>query len=122
MTDARRQLARAVIALEPAGPPFRAAQRQRAGLPCGLTAVPLQSGLGGIPVVIVSAEASAQPHQDTAARDCLEQAGAEVELLRLAEHGVRGNGHGMIFERNHFEVLGVVLAAIERLVPAPAPA
>ncbi len=43
------------------------------------------------------------------------KAGAEVELLRLAEHGVTGNGHGMIFERNHLEVLSVVLAAIEQI-------
>ncbi len=120
MADARPQLVRAVIALEPSGPPFRAAQGPRAGLPCGLTAVPLRSGLGGIPVVIVSAEASTQRQHDTAVRDyLLEQAGAEVELLRLAEHGVSGNGHGMIFERKHFEVLGVVLAALERLVPPP---
>jgi hypothetical protein len=39
----------------------------------------------------------------------LEQGGCSVDLIRLADHGVRGNGHGMMFERNNREVLGVVL-------------
>jgi pimeloyl-ACP methyl ester carboxylesterase len=116
MADARPELVRAVVALEPAGPPFRVREGPRAGLPCGLTAAPLHSGLSQLAVVLVCAEASTQhPHQ-APARDYLEQAGADVELLLLAEHGVKGNGHGMIFERNHLEVLGVVRAAIERLV------
>jgi pimeloyl-ACP methyl ester carboxylesterase len=115
MADARPDLVRGIVALEPAGPPFRAREGPRAGLACGLTATPLGAGLRGTPVVLVSAQASPQRHQDVAVRDYLAEAGAEVQLLRLAEHGVTGNGHGMIFERNHLEVLGVVLAAIERI-------
>ena len=49
-------------------------------------------------------------------RDYLTETGAEVELLRLADHGVRGNGHGMIFERNHLQVLDVVMDALGRLL------
>ena len=48
-------------------------------------------------------------HFDTEVRDYLADAGANVELLRLADHGVHGNGHGMIFERNHLKVLDVVM-------------
>jgi hypothetical protein len=59
-------------------------------------------------------------HDDRAARDYLVELGAQVELIRLADHGIRGNGHGMIFERNHLEVLDVVLAALEPIVPASA--
>ena len=39
-----------------------------------------------------------------------------MQLLRLAEHGVTGNGHGMIFERNHVEVLNVVMNALQPIL------
>jgi pimeloyl-ACP methyl ester carboxylesterase len=135
MADARPELVLAIVALEPIGPPFRPASVNGAGLPWGLTAAPPRSattadpdrapasgtvadslpGLAGIPIVLVSAEASAQRHFDTASYGFLARGGNPVELLRLADVGVRGNGHGMIFERNHLEVLAPVLDAIERL-------
>ena len=112
---ARREQVRAVVALEPFGPPYRPAGDGLPGLPHGLTAIPLE-GLAGIPVLLVTAEASLLGHFDTAVRDYLIEAGAEVELLRLADHGVHGNGHGMIFERNHLQVLDVVMDALGRLL------
>jgi hypothetical protein len=39
----------------------------------------------------------------------LQQGGCTVDLLRLADHGVHGNGHGMMFERNNREVLDVIV-------------
>jgi pimeloyl-ACP methyl ester carboxylesterase len=111
----RPGLVRAIVALEPFGPPFRPAADGLPGLPHGLTAVPME-GLQGIPVLLVTAEASLFGHFDTEVRDYLTQTGAEVELLRLADHGVRGNGHGMIFERNHLQVLDVVMDALGRLL------
>src|SRR6185312_10095561 len=98
---ARPKLVRAVVALEPFGPPFRPAEGGLPGLPHGLTAVALDGSLSDMPVLLVTAEASILGHFDTQVRDHLSDAGARVELLRLAEHGVHGNGHGMIFERNH---------------------
>jgi hypothetical protein len=73
--------------------------------------VPVE-GLKGIPVLLVTAEASLLGHFDAEVRDYLTELGAEVELLRLADHGVHGNGHGMIFERNHLQVLDVVMDAL----------
>jgi pimeloyl-ACP methyl ester carboxylesterase len=112
---ARPQLVRAVVALEPFGPPFRPAADGLPGLAHGLTAVPLQ-GLGDVPVLLVTAEASLLGHFDTEVRDYLTGAGAHVQLLRLADHGVHGNGHGMIFERNHLQVLDVVMEQLDGLL------
>jgi hypothetical protein len=39
-------------------------------------------------------------------------------VLRLADHGVHGNGHGMIFERNHLQVLDVVMEQLTGLLAA----
>jgi pimeloyl-ACP methyl ester carboxylesterase len=117
---ARPELVRAIVALEPFGPPFRPAADGLPGLAHGLTAIPLE-GLPGIPVLLVTAEASLLGHFDTAVRDYLTEAGAHVELLRLADHGVHGNGHGMIFERNHLQVLDVVMDALAALLGAPDP-
>jgi len=115
---ARPKLVRAVVALEPFGPPFRPAEGGLPGLPHGLTAVPLDGSLSDMPVLLVTAEASILGHFDTQVRDHLADAGARVELLRLAEHGVHGNGHGMIFERNHLQVLDVVMDGLARLLHA----
>jgi pimeloyl-ACP methyl ester carboxylesterase len=111
----RPQLVRAIVALEPFGPPFRPAADGLPGLPHGLTAVPL-AGLSDVPVLLVTAEASLLGHFDTEVRDYLAEAGARVQLLRLADHGVHGNGHGMIFERNHLQVLDVVMEQLDGLL------
>jgi pimeloyl-ACP methyl ester carboxylesterase len=111
----RPQLVRAIVALEPFGPPFRPAADGLPGLPHGLTAVPIE-GLNDVPVLLVTAEASLLGHFDTEVRDYLAGAGAHVQLLRLAEHGIHGNGHGMIFERNHLQVLDVVMEQLDGLL------
>jgi hypothetical protein len=69
-----------------------------------------------MPVLLVTAEASLLGHFDTAVRDHLVEAGANVQLMRLAEHGVHGNGHGMIFERNHLQVLDAVMDQLTGLL------
>jgi pimeloyl-ACP methyl ester carboxylesterase len=113
----RPELVRAIVAIEPIGPPFREAiPGVGLALPSGLTAVPL-SGLDGLPVVLVSAEASMFRHFDAATRDFLVAHGAAVNLVALADHGVHGNGHGMTFERNHLDVLDVVMTSLQKVVP-----
>ena len=72
---ARPNLVRAVVALEPFGPPYRPAADGLPGLPHGLTAVPLE-GLNDVPVLLVTAEASLLSHFDTEVRDYLTEAGA----------------------------------------------
>ncbi len=116
---ARPKLVRAIVALEPFGPPFRPAADGLPGLPHGLTAAPLDGSLSDVPVLLVTAEASLLGHFDTEVRDYLAEAGANVQLLRLADHGVHGNGHGMIFERNHLAVLDVVMDQLAGLLALP---
>ena len=71
-------LVRAVVALEPFGPPHRPAADGPPGPAHGLTAVPLE-GLDGVPVLLVTAEASLLSHFDTEVRDYLTKAGATVD-------------------------------------------
>ncbi|MGE5293135.1 MAG: hypothetical protein ACM3ML_39310 [Micromonosporaceae bacterium] len=74
-----------------------------------------------VPIALVSAEASPFAAFDTATSAFLEQGGCTVDLIRLADHGVHGNGHGMMFERNNREVLDVILrwlAGVRRTLPA----
>jgi len=152
MADRRPDLVRALVAIEPLGPPFLAGGPGGLSLPWGLTAAPLtfdppagdpaefvlttlagpdggpQRGpeagpalrlqadparrlpnVSRVPIALVSAEASPFAHFDGVTSAFLEQAGCAVDLIRLADHGVHGNGHGMMFERNNREVLEVIL-------------
>jgi len=60
------------------------------------------------PVAIVTAEASfVAPNPGAVAY--LKQAGVFAEEIRLAEHGIHGNGHLMMGEKNNREVLQPVL-------------
>jgi pimeloyl-ACP methyl ester carboxylesterase len=117
MAAERPELVRALVALEPFGPPYRPADGGLPGLPDGLTAVAL-GDLAGVSILQVSAEASPLRHFDAEVRDHLAGAGARVELMQLADHGVHGNGHGMIFEANHLEVLEAVVGELERFAPS----
>jgi pimeloyl-ACP methyl ester carboxylesterase len=75
--------------------------------------------LASFPIAVVSAEASVFVHIDDHTVEFLRQAGCDVERVRLAEHGVHGNGHGMMLERNSTEALGVIVDWLDRRVPAP---
>ena len=65
--------------------------------------------LAGIPIAIVEAEASLFANSCPATAAFLEQAGCRVERIVLAEHGVHGNGHLMMLERNNCDALGPIL-------------
>ena len=43
----------------------------------------------------------------------LNDAGCAAERLHLPDHGVRGNGHGIMLERNNREALGAILAWLD---------
>jgi pimeloyl-ACP methyl ester carboxylesterase len=60
------------------------------------------------PIAVVTGEASLFVQFDRHLVAFLEQAGCEVQLIRLAEHGVRGNSHGIMLERNHEQALAVL--------------
>ncbi|HTW73585.1 MAG TPA: alpha/beta fold hydrolase [Steroidobacteraceae bacterium] len=106
--DVRPQQVKALIALEPSTPSPGPAFGPRG------TPIPSLRHLQGLPVAVVSAEASAASEPDARTVDALRQAGCAVEHLRLAELGIHGNGHYLMMERNHGEILQALLAWLQR--------
>jgi pimeloyl-ACP methyl ester carboxylesterase len=66
------------------------------------------ANLSRFPIAVMTAEASMFLGFDRHLVAHLEQGGCDVELVRLADEGVHGNGHGMMLERNHAQALDVV--------------
>jgi pimeloyl-ACP methyl ester carboxylesterase len=106
---ARPGLVRAIVAVEPFGPPF-AAIPGIGELSHGLTAVPLEATFDGLPVAVVTAEASGHAAADHETAAHLKRLGADVTEMRLADLGIHGNGHLMMLERNNAEIVGVICA------------
>lgn len=119
VADRRPGKVKAIVAVEPMGPPF-ATIPNIGRLDWGLTAVPLSwdpqptspealqaappgsyrlPTLDGVPIVAVTAEASAFAPASTPAIEQLKAAGCQASLLHLPDHGVYGNGHGLIYEK-----------------------
>ncbi|WP_137175965.1 alpha/beta hydrolase [Massilia sp. HP4] len=129
VADRRPALVKAIAAIEPMGPPF--ADIPNIGpMRWGPTAAPLRfeppvadaetvrnappgslrlPSLLGLPILIVTAEASAFAAASPPTADFLNVAGASAELLHLPDHGVHGNGHGLIYEKNSDQALAPVL-------------
>lgn len=129
VADRRPLLVKAIAAIEPMGPPF--ADIPNIGpMRWGPTAAPLRfeppvadaealrnappgslrlPSLAGMPILIVTAEASAFAAASPPTADFLNAAGASAELLHLPDHGVHGNGHGLIYEKNSDAALAPVL-------------
>ena len=74
--------------------------------------------LAGLPVVVVTGDASAFAAASPPTVAALMAGGAAAELLHLPDHGVSGNGHGLIYEKNSDAALRPVLAWLERLAGA----
>lgn len=129
VADRRSALVKAIVAIEPMGPPF-ADIPNIGSLSWGPTAAPLQfeppvagaeevrdaapgslrlPALAGLPILIVTAEASAFAVASPPTAAFLNAAGASAELLHLPDHGVLGNGHGLIYEKNSDAALVPVL-------------
>ena len=64
---------------------------------------------------MVASETSAQSEYAPEMVAFLQRAGARAELLDLAALGIRGNGHGLIYELNSDEALQPVLAWLDRV-------
>jgi pimeloyl-ACP methyl ester carboxylesterase len=154
IADARPNLVKAVIAVEPNGPPvyeteFKGAPDWFADMgakkPSGLGEMPLtydpplKSGeelafvkqdkpdapdlvrcwqqaeparklpnLAGIPMLIVMSEASYHASYDHCTANYLTQAGVRNTMIKLGEHGVHGNGHMMMLEKNSDDIAAVM--------------
>lgn len=66
--------------------------------------------LAGIPILILTTQASYHAVYDHCTARYLRQAGATVDFERLADHGILGNGHMMMLEKNSEAVAGFVEA------------
>ena len=132
--DRRPGLVRAIVSVEPMGPPF--ADIPNIGpLRWGLTAAPLTfdppcaspeavreaepgalrlANLGGLPIAVVTGDTSSFAPASPPIVAMLKAGGAAAELLHLPDHGVTGNGHGLIYEKNSDAALQPVLAWVER--------
>jgi pimeloyl-ACP methyl ester carboxylesterase len=111
---ARPDLVRAVVAVEPAGPPFLDVPGTPLRLPAGITAARLGhgtglAGLARVPVSIIEGEASPLRAACAPVAAFLRDAGVDVDHVALADHGLHGNGHGVPLELNNREVLDVVM-------------
>ena len=67
-----------------------------------------------IPVVIIMSEASYHAAYDHCTAAYLNQAGVPNTLIRLADVGVRGNGHMMMIEKNSAAIAGVIAQWLDR--------
>jgi pimeloyl-ACP methyl ester carboxylesterase len=73
---------------------------------------------GRFPIAVVTGEASMFRASDRDQVAFLEQAGCDVDHIQLADHGVRGNAHGIMLERNNEEALSVLTRWVEAKVGA----
>jgi pimeloyl-ACP methyl ester carboxylesterase len=64
--------------------------------------------LAGIPVVIVTGEASYHATYDHCTAKYLTAAGVDVTFLRLEECGIHGNGHMLMLEKNSLDIAALV--------------
>ena len=65
------------------------------------------------PIAVVTGEASMFRAFDRETVSFLERTGCDVELVRLDEHGVHGNAHGIMVERSNAEALAVLKRWVE---------
>jgi pimeloyl-ACP methyl ester carboxylesterase len=148
LAESRPDLVRAVVAVEPQGPPFEDFFSGAPRRPWGLTALPLtydpnasapgelrvvkQQGcwaqeeparklvnLIDIPMLIVTGEASYHIQYDRCTVQFLKQSGVKrVDHLRLADCDIHGNGHMLMLEKNNLAIAKLLQDWIAKAVPA----
>lgn len=162
VADDRPERVKALVAVEPNGPPFHEVKMIGApdwfaeghvGRPYGITRTPLAydppvsapeelalvreetpqapdlvrgwlqpeparrlPNLARVPILIVTAEASYHACYDHCTARYLTQAGVANEFVRLADVGIRGNGHMMMLETNNEEIAAFLESWIIRTV------
>lgn len=96
--------------------PKREDRPQADGLaPCTLPSIPHKlPRLAGIPVMIVTAEASYHAPYDHCTSQFLTQAGVANDFVLLAKQGIHGNGHMMMLEKNNLEIAASIADWIGR--------
>lgn len=71
--------------------------------------------LAGLPIFVVVSESSYHAGYDHLTSHVLSQCGVEHEFIRLEEHGIHGNGHMMMLEKNNLEIADLILNRIEKI-------
>jgi pimeloyl-ACP methyl ester carboxylesterase len=155
LADSRPALVKAIVALEPAGPPFEnAIVTEGPARAWGLTDLKLAYDppaaaaaelaiereaepdhpdlircwrqkaparrlmhLADIPVAIVTGEASYHAAYDHCTAKYLAAAGVAVTFVRLEDHGLHGNGHMLMLEKNNREIAAIVADWLRTAVP-----
>jgi len=69
-----------------------------------------------IPILVVTAEASYHASYDHCTSLFLKQAGVDHDFVRLADIGIRGNGHMMMLEKNNLEIAAYFRQWLEQKV------
>ena len=164
VADARPDLVKAIVAVEPNGPPFYDVENRGApewfrdaktnARTWGPTAVPLTyqpaaaaasdltlvqqatadgpelvrcwlqapparqlPKLAALPVLVLTGEASYHAPYDHCTVKVLEQAGLHPTFVKLAEAGIRGNGHMMMIEKNSHEIAALIERWLDKTLP-----
>jgi pimeloyl-ACP methyl ester carboxylesterase len=154
IADARPQLTKGIIAVEPSGPPVYDLNAvgppewfkdSVMGRPWGITRGPMTydppaasesemryvqqdqpdgpdlvrcrrqaeparrlTRLAGLPILMVMSESSYHTPYDHCTSKYLTQAGVRHDFMRLAEKGIKGNGHMMFLEKNNLEIAHLI--------------
>jgi pimeloyl-ACP methyl ester carboxylesterase len=149
LADSRPKAVKAIIAVEPSGPPFRNTVanvgNEDKARSWGIADIPLTysppaatasdlapvreqvadgpnlticwkqpdpprqlPNLKGIPILIITTEASYHALYDQCTSKYLTQAGVQNTHMRLEELGIHGNGHMVMLEKNNIEVAAVL--------------
>ncbi len=114
-------ITRLPLSFVPGGVPARALEAAPDGagrVACWLQPEPARQlpNLARVPVAIVTGEASFRATVDHCVAKFLTQAGVANTHIRLEEHGLRGNGHMMMMERNSAEIAALIAGWIEGAV------
>jgi pimeloyl-ACP methyl ester carboxylesterase len=76
------------------------------------------SGVGDRPVLLIEAEASFYAGYNHCNVGYLRQAGVPVEFVKLADIGIKGNGHMMMMEKNSDQIAEVIANWLDKAVPS----
>lgn len=90
--------------------PVREASAQGPGLQaCWFATSPHRlTRLAGIPILILTSEASYHAAYDHCTAQYLTKAGVANDFIRLADRGIHGNGHMMMLEKNNLAIAAAI--------------
>jgi pimeloyl-ACP methyl ester carboxylesterase len=85
---------------------------------CLIQKAPARSlpNLRNVHVMLVTAEASYHAVYDHCTAEYLRQAGVPTDHVRLEDHGIHGNAHMMMLEKNNLQIAALITAWLSRNV------